>query len=176
MISSSTSTTSSQTELVGSLFFQIGLVALLAVMWDARATWLGRAARAVLVAEFAAVVLAIVWTVPYMYDPDRTATIPLRVLDVFWPLSMLGTLVVGVMVARAGRWPAPWRYLPLSAGLLLVVEISIIWAPEAVRSTVAASYILLSHAVVGLSVVAGAPCLATLSRVRPIDAHVVPAG
>ena len=142
-------------------------------MWETRATGISRVARAAVAAEFAAVVLAIGWTVAYIADPARSPGILLQVLDVFWPLSMLGTLVVGALVARAGRWPSPWRFLPLSAGLLLVVDISILCAPDAVRSAVAASYILVTYGVVGLSVAVGSTRLATISGPQASESRAI---
>lgn len=108
-------------------------------------------ARSVLASEFVAVVLAIGWTVPYMVDPDRSATMLLQVLDKFCPISMLGTLVVGIMVARARRWPAPLRYLPVAASLLLFVDVSFVWTPEAVRSTMSGVYLATSYGLLGLA-------------------------
>lgn len=45
------------------------------------------------------------------------------VLDAFWPLSMVGLIVVGLQTVRAKRWPTPVRYLPLVASLLIPVDI-----------------------------------------------------
>ena len=164
IISPSTISVNSQPEIWASLVFQIGLLALLALMWVSDATGASHLARTVLASEFVAVVLAIGWTVPYMVDPDRSPSMLLQVLDKFWPISMLGTLVVGVMVARARRWPTPLRYLPVAASLLLFVDVSVAWAPDAVRSTVSGVYLATSYGLLGLAVAARASGLAALTR------------
>lgn len=133
--------------------FQVGLLSLLAVMWATAAAGTGRAARVVLAAEAVALVLAMVWTVPYLFDANRPTTGVLAVLDAFWPLSMVGFIVVAVMVARARRWPAPVRYLPLAASLLIPVDIALSWAPEATRTTVMGIYLVVGCGLTGAAVV-----------------------
>ena len=143
----------SQIEIWASGVFQLGLLSLLAVMWVTRATGTTRIARGLLAAEVVAVVLAVAWTVPYLFDANRPTTGILVVLDAFWPLSMLGLVVVGVLVARAGRWPRPLRYLPLVASLLIPVDIAVSWAPEQVRTAVMGTYLALSYGLLGLAMV-----------------------
>ena len=103
VVSPSEQGSNSQVEIWASGVFQLGLLGLLAVMWFSHATGLTRTARGVLAAEAVAVILAIAWTAPYLFDANRPTTGVLVVLDVFWPLSMAGLIVVGVMVARAAR-------------------------------------------------------------------------
>jgi hypothetical protein len=159
----------SQVEIWASGVFQLGLLGLLAVMWTSSATGTGRPARAVLACEMVAVVLAIAWTIPYLFDADRPTTGVLLVLDAFWPLSMAGLLVVGVMVARADRWPSPLRYLPLAASLLIPVDIAVSWAPEQVRDTVMGIYLALTYGATGLAVLRQAGRLTADGRV-PVHA------
>lgn len=106
-----------------------------------------------LAAEAVALVLAMAWTVPYLFDANRPTTGLLVVLDAFWPLSMVGFIVVAVMVARARRWPAPLRYLPLAASLLIPVDIALSWAPEATRTTVMGIYLAIGYGLTGVTVV-----------------------
>lgn len=75
-------------------------------------------------AETVAVMLAAGWTVPHLFEANREQDGILPVLDLFWPLSMVGLIVVGILVVRARRWPVPTRYLPLAASLLIRVDIA----------------------------------------------------
>lgn len=159
--------TNSQVEIWTSAVFQLGLLALLATMWATWATGTGRAARVVLAAEVVAVVLAVAWTVPYLFDANRPTTGVLVVLDVFWPLSMLGLVVVGVMVARARRWPAPVRYLPLVASLLIPVDLALMWAPDAARNAVMGAYLAIAYSLTGLGVARAAARLSASSDAAP---------
>ncbi len=109
----------------------------------------GRWGRGILAAEVVAVVLAIGWTLPYMFDANRANTGVLVVLDFFWPLSMAGLIIVGVLVLRARRWPAPTRYLPLAASLLIPVDIALSWAPDTARGAITALYLALAYALLG---------------------------
>ena len=135
--------------------YQVGLVALLLAMRGTWATGMGRVGRWVLNAEIAAVVLAIAWTIPFAFDANRPHTAVLTVLDVFWPLSMVGLVAVGVLLARAGRWPAPARHLPLAASMLILVDIALAvtgiddWTQVVVRSV----YFAVAYAMVGLAVI-----------------------
>lgn len=157
----------SQVEIWASGVFQLGLLALLGVMWWSRATGDSRLARGLLAAELVAVVLAVAWTVPYLFDANRPTTGVLVVLDAFWPLSMVGLLMVGIMVARAGRWPRPLRYLPLVAALLIPVDIAVSGASDDVRNAVMGCYLALSYGALGLGMARAA------DRLRP-RADVVP--
>jgi len=143
----------SQVELWASAVFQLGLLALLAVMWTSRATGTSRTARGLLAAEVVAVILALAWTVPYLFDANRPTTGVLVVLDAFWPLSMAGLIVIGVLVARAARWPTPLRYFPLVAALLIPVDIAVSGAPDEVRNAVMGVYLAVSYGLLGVGIV-----------------------
>lgn len=143
----------SQVEIWASGVFQLGLLGLLAVMWVSQATGTSRTARGLLAAEIVAVVLALAWTVPYLFDANRPTTGVLVVLDAFWPLSMAGLIVIGAMVARAGQWPSPLRYLPLVAALLIPVDIAVSWAPDPARNAVMGVYLAASYGLLGLGMV-----------------------
>lgn len=119
-------------------------------MWVTAATGTGRVARSILAAEFVALVLAFGWTVPYLFDANRPTTGILVVLDAFWPLSMAGLIVVAALVARAKRWPAPLRYLPLAASLLIPVDIAVSWTPDEVRNAVMGVYLAATYGATGL--------------------------
>lgn len=154
----------SQVEIWASGIFQLGLLALLVVMWFSHATGMGRVGRGLLAAEVVAVVLAFAWTVPYLVDANRPTTGVLVVLDVFWPLSMLGLIIVGALVVRAARWPVPLRYLPLVAGLLIPVDISVAWAPDGVRNAVMGAYLAASYGLLGISMIRESAALSAATR------------
>jgi hypothetical protein len=164
LFSPSTPETNSQVEIWASVPFQLGLLALLATMWATAATGTGRWGRGAIAAEATAVVLAIGWTIPHMFDTNRPKTVVLAVLDVFWPLSMAGLIVVGIFVARARRWPPPTCYLPLLASLVIPVDLAMVWAPNGVRTVLTAVYLPLTYGLLGLVLVRDA---ATLSRLTP---------
>jgi hypothetical protein len=155
----------SQVEIWASGVYQLGLLALLAVLWATSATGTGRWGRTALAAEGAAVVLAIGWTVPHLFDANRGDTGLLAVLDVFWPLSLVGLIVVGVLVLRARRWPAPIRYLPLLAGLYIPVELAISWAPDTARVATTALYLALAYGLLGATIMRDAVSLSGLQTV-----------
>lgn len=144
-----------QVEIWMSGLFQLGLVALLAVMRATDATGTSRAARIVLNAEIVALGLAIGWTVPFLFDANREHTTILVVLDAFWPLSMVGLVVVGVFVARVGKWPVPTRYLPLAASLLIPVDIvlAVAGVGTEAQTVVRSAYLALAYLALGLAIV-----------------------
>jgi hypothetical protein len=162
----------SHVEIWASGVFQLGLFALLAVMWATAATGIGRWARTALVAEGVAVALAFAWTVPYLFDANRPDNGLLLVLDPFWPLSMVGLIVIGVLVVRARRWPAPLRYLPLAASLLIPIDIAVAWAPNALRPAITGVYMALAYGVLGLGIARAAARLDAFPHYRePVEGH-----
>lgn len=142
----------SQVEIWASGVYQLGLLALLAVLWATSATGPGRWGRTALAAEGVAVVLAIGWTVPHLFDANRARTGLLDVLGFFWPLSLVGLIIVGVLVLRARRWPTPIRYLPLLASLYIPVEIAVSWAPDTVRDAISAMHLALAYGLLGFMI------------------------
>lgn len=153
----------SQVEIWASGLYQLGLLSLLAVGWVTGGTGTTRTARAVLAAETVAVLLAVAWTVPYLFDANRPTTGILVVLDAFWPLSMLGLVVVGILVARAGRWPRPLRHLPLLASLVIPVDLAMLWAPAEVRTSVMGGYLAVSYGLLGVGIIRDAGTLQSLA-------------
>lgn len=106
------------------LGFQIGLFALLTVMLRTGATGTSRVARAMIRVEYALLGLAAVWSALHATVPTDVQDAPwLVALDVFWPLSMLGMLVIGIKVAVAGRWRGVLRAWPVVAESWAVVTI-----------------------------------------------------
>lgn len=143
-----------QLEIWAGGIFILSLLGLLLIMRATSATGAGRLGRWVLSVEIVAVILAIAWNVPYAFDANRESPLLLTILDAFWPLSMVGLILVGILVARARRWPAPARYFPLAASLLIPVDIVLIvvgldeWTQIIVRAT----YFAVAYVLVGISV------------------------
>ena len=108
-------TTAYTVGLVASGLFQVGLLALLRVLWQTQALGRGRLARTVLVIESALVVLAMAWTVGEALGITDITQFGWALLDACWPLSMLGMFAIGVWVAVAGRWHGISRCWPLVA-------------------------------------------------------------
>jgi hypothetical protein len=144
-----------QVEIWMSGVFQLGLVALLAVMRATDATGTTRLGRFVLNAEVFAVALAMAWTVPFLFDANRPNTGILVILDAFWPLSMVGLIVVGIVVAKVGRWPSPARYLPVAASLLIPVDIAVMAAGLGLeaQNVVRSAYLTLAYAALGVAII-----------------------
>lgn len=144
------------------LVFQLGAIALVTAMARTAALGPGRGARVGLVVERVLLALASVWTVLHLADPvwaDETTWV--LVLDVFWPLSMLGMLFVGIKLFRARRWAGPLRTAPLIAET---------WAPIAIGSLVVGDLVGLEHlgnVVGGLHLVVGYARLGWLLHRRP---------
>lgn len=95
--------------------FQVGIWALLATLWRTRATGTTTLARAVLVIEAGMLGLATAASVLMLMGEPIASSTPTAVLDVFWPLSMLGMAVIGIKVAITGRWRGVLRAWPVVA-------------------------------------------------------------
>ncbi|MGH9151953.1 MAG: hypothetical protein ACRD03_06080 [Acidimicrobiales bacterium] len=113
----------SRLELAGGFAFQVGVLCLVAALWSTDATGATRWGRAVLAVQAVLLVLAMGWSVPDLFEPNMTSEGIMAALDAAWPLSMLWLIVQGATVARARRWPAPLRRLPLVASLWFPVAI-----------------------------------------------------
>ena len=172
IVSPSTRQLNSAAEIWASGVFQLGLAALLAAMWVTAATGRGRVARTVLAAEGVALALAVAWTVPYLFDANREPSEVLVVLDAFWPLSMVGFIVVGALVARAGVWPSPVRWLPLAASLLIPVDIAVIGAPADVRTAVMGVYLSVMYGACGLALASQADQVVAAGEAKPLPGRV----
>ena len=69
--------------------------------------------------------------------------------------------MIGVLVARAARWPTPLRYLPLAASLLIPVDIAVAWTPDEVRNAVMGVYLAAAYGLLGLALIRQANQLET---------------
>ncbi|MEJ2867723.1 hypothetical protein WCD74_08110 [Actinomycetospora sp. OC33-EN08] len=134
--------------------FQVGIWFLVATMWRTHATGRSRLARSMLVVEMGLLSLASLASVLMLLPDAIGKSDPVMVLDVFWPLSMLGMAVVGVKVAVAGVWRGALRCWPAVAETwVLFVIPSIVVFGEVVGGVVAAAHLMVGYAVLGLLLV-----------------------
>ena len=140
-------------EHTGSGLFQVGLLCLLRVLWRTRALGEGRLARAVLRAEAGVIVLAIGSTVGAATHLDDLDQLGWILLDVCWPLSMLGMFLIGIRIAVAGRWKGLSRFWPMVAESWAVVTVPTLGIlGEGVARWVGAAHLVVGYAVLGLLV------------------------
>jgi len=95
--------------------FQLGLLGLLTVLYATKALGDGRLARFFIRFEAVLLFFAIGSTVVDgigVSDLDQAGWL---MLDMCWPLSMLGMFAIGVRIAIAGRWHGKSRFWPLIA-------------------------------------------------------------
>jgi hypothetical protein len=138
---------------VGSGAFQIGLLALLRVLWLTQALGTGRLARAVLRVEAVFVTLAIGSTLVDMFGISDLTKPGWLLLDAFWPFSMLGMFLVGVRIAVAGRWTGASRFWPLVAESWVVVTLPTLGLFGYTAATVVScAHLLVGYTVLGVLV------------------------
>lgn len=133
--------------------FQLGLLCLLRVLWRTQALGEGRLARFFIRLVFGMVLLAIGSTIGDgigVTDLDQTGWL---LLDMFWPLSMLGMFFIGIRIAIAGRWRGAARFWPMVAESWAVVCVPTmaIWG-EDVATIVSFFHLCLGYGVLGLIV------------------------
>ncbi|QNN51273.1 hypothetical protein [Nocardioides mesophilus] len=137
------------------LAFQLGLWSLLTLQRRTRATGVTRAARAMFLVEHVLLTLAMAWTLVHALVPAARGTLWLGVLDLFWPLSMMGMFVIGVKIALAGRWRGAARVWPLVAESWVVVTLPVlaVFGHQA-GDLVGSSHLLVGYTTLGLLVAA----------------------
>lgn len=106
-------------EIWGSMAFLLGVLCLVALVLSTNATGAGKG-RSIAIVEMVLFGPALVWCpLAVAYDGDTPGwVIP---FDMCWPLSMLGMLVLGIAVARVGRYRGLLRWQFLLCGLWLPV-------------------------------------------------------
>jgi hypothetical protein len=134
------------------LLFQLGVFALLTAMLRTGATGASARARAMIRVEFVLLGLASLWSLIHGVAPESVgSSVPVMVLDVFWPLSMLGMFVIGIKVALAGRWKGALRFYPLVAETWAVVTVpTFVILGDGVARWVGATHLLIGYAALGL--------------------------
>jgi hypothetical protein len=101
--------------------FQVGLLCLLRVLWRTQALGEGRVARFFIRLVFGMVVLAIGSTIADGISVSNLDQAGWLMLDMFWPLSMIGMFGIGIRIAIAGRWHGAARFWPMVAESWAVV-------------------------------------------------------
>ncbi|GAA1850229.1 hypothetical protein [Actinomadura bangladeshensis] len=106
-------------EIWGSMAFLLGVLCLVALVLSTNATGGGKG-RYIAIVEMVLFGPALIWCpLAVAYDGDTPGwVIP---FDLCWPLSMLGMLVLGIAVARVGRYRGLLRRQFLLCGLWLPV-------------------------------------------------------
>ncbi|MGP3912932.1 hypothetical protein [Nonomuraea sp. 10N515B] len=134
------------------LAFQLGVFALLTVQICTLATGVSRVSRIMLKVELVLLGLASLWSLLHGVLPDPAQDhVALAILDLFWPLSMLGMMIIGVKLAVAGRWRGPLRWWPLIAESWGVVTVPLfILVGEDSARWVGGGHLLLGYATLGV--------------------------
>ena len=100
---------------LGAVPVQLSLLALVVVQLRTGATGVTRFARGMLRVEMVLLSLATLWSLLHGAVPAFRDDLWLAILDVTWPLSMIGMFVIAVKIAFAGRWKGLARWYPLIA-------------------------------------------------------------
>lgn len=137
---------------LSALPLQVSLFGLVALQLRTRATGTTRVAVGMLRFERVLLALATTWTVLHGLFPSFRDDTWLAVLDVFWPLSMLGMAVIGVKIAVTGRWTGPARVWPTVAESWALVVVPIYGALGPVRAAdyAGAAHLLIGYCMLGL--------------------------
>jgi hypothetical protein len=132
------------------LVFQLGVLALVRVLWRTDAIGSGKVARTVLRVETGALVLAMASTASdFLGLTDLHNPVALA-LDMFWPLSMLGMFLIGIRIAVAGRWKGLSRFWPVVAESWAVVTVPTMGLfGEGIARWVGAAHLVIGYAVLG---------------------------
>jgi hypothetical protein len=133
-------------------FFQVGVFALLTAMLRTGAIGVTRKARAMIRVEYVLLGLASLWSLIHGLAPASIGdSTPVMILDIFWPLSMLGMFVIGIKVAVAGRWQGALRFWPMVAETWAVVTVpTFLLFGDGVARWVGGAHLLIGYAALGL--------------------------
>lgn len=130
--------------------FQIGLMFLVTVQMRTGAIGTGRVARRLLHVEHVLLGLATVSSLMWALTPDLYDTTVFAVMDVFWPLSMLGMAAIGVRIAFARRWTGIARFWPAIAESWAPVTVPTYFLLPAAAQYVGAAHLLVGYVVLGV--------------------------
>ncbi|MGY1609831.1 MULTISPECIES: hypothetical protein [unclassified Geodermatophilus] len=130
--------------------FQGGLVFLVAAQMRTGAIGTGRLARRLLHVEHALLAVAMVSSLMWALTPGLYDTGFFFVIDLFWPLSMLGMAVIGVRIAIAGRWRGAARFWPMVAESWAPVTVPTAFLLPAITQYVGAAHLLVGYVVLGV--------------------------
>ncbi|WP_433373147.1 hypothetical protein [Streptosporangium sp. CA-115845] len=142
----------SRMTVLAGLAFQLGLFALVTVQMRTLATGTSRVSMIMLKVEMVLLVPACLWSLLHGILPGEIRkALWMTVLDIFWPLSMVGMCVIGVKIAFADQWRGVLRWWPLIAESWAFVAIpSLMVLGEPVGRWIGAGYLLVGYGVLGL--------------------------
>ena len=133
--------------------FQLGLFALVSVLWRTQGLGEGRLARAAIRAEVVLLSGAFASSLGAAAGVDDLDQLGWILLDACWPLSMLGMFLVGIRVAVAGRWKGLSRWWPMVAESWAVVTIpAMIIGGDTGAQVVGSLHLVLGYGLLGLIV------------------------
>jgi hypothetical protein len=136
---------------LGALPFQASLFALVTIQLRTGATGTSKVARGMLRVEYVLLTLATLWSVLHAALPGSRDAVWMHVLDMFWPLSMLGMFIIGVKIAFTGRWRGAARFWPLVAESWAVVTVPVMGIAGATAGQfVGVAHLLVGYATLGL--------------------------
>lgn len=137
---------------LGGLAFQLGLFGLLTVMLRTRATGTSRASVVMLKVQYLVLGLASAWSLLHAVLPAPIQDAPwMQVLDIAWPLSMLGMLIIAITVATAGRWTGLLRWWPMVAeSWFIAVTAGAMILGDTGANWIGGTHLLLGYATLGL--------------------------
>ena len=92
------------------------------------ATGNDRFGRTIILVSLGTLILADIWNVYEMVLPNHD-TLLYHILDMFWPISNVVMIGVGIAVIRAGKLTGWKRYIPLACGLWLPVTM-MLWVTK----------------------------------------------
>ncbi|NIK59471.1 hypothetical protein [Kribbella shirazensis] len=131
------------------LAFQLGVFCLLTVQFRTRATG---SSTILLKVEGVILGIASLWSLLHGVLPSNLQDATwLLVMDICWPLSMLGMMVIAIKLAVAGRWRGALRWWPLVAESWAVVTVpASILLGDAVARWVGGGHLLIGYATLGV--------------------------
>jgi hypothetical protein len=130
--------------------FQLGVMALLTVLWRTRALGDGGLARVAIRAQAVVLTFAIGSTIADIATVSDLDRLGWLLLDMCWPLSMLGMFLIGVRIAVAGRWRGVSRFWPMVAESWAVVTVPVLGIfGESAAAVVAPLHLVVGYTVLG---------------------------
>jgi hypothetical protein len=130
--------------------FQVGLMFLVAAQMRTGAVGTGQLARVLLHIEHVLLGLATVSSLTWALTPGLYGTAVFEILDIFWPLSMLGMAAIGVRIAIAGRWTGVARFWPMVAESWAPVTVPTAFLLPAITQYVGAAHLLIGYVALGV--------------------------
>jgi hypothetical protein len=130
--------------------FQLGLAFLVTAQMRTGAIGTGRLARRLLHVEHVLLSVAMVSSLLWAFTPGLYDTTVFFVLDLFWPLSMLGMAALGVRIAIAGRWKGVARFWPAVAESWAPVVVPTSFLVPTLTQYVGAAHLLIGYVALGV--------------------------